>query len=626
MRRRSRLIILLALAVPLSACGDGGGASPDYPDGGTPGDAGSAYCTMQLSLTSTGASAPTTLEATATIDSQSLYGQQRFLWDVRLIDGTPVPYTPQAPDDHRITIEATDPGVYFVSLEGSMGGEPCTPTSEPVTVAPDGASLIPYRLRFVPAPGQSAVIHERTETITTGVDNYIGRITLPGGIPVAGLIRTAAGDPVPAYVRATRSDAAAVETFADASGSFSMRLDSASYDVLVVPLAGTDTGAGVLGPVRFPAQPISTLWSFSLPPARLATGTVVGPEGPLAGARVALQIDGAPAAVAVTDAAGAFIVPVSPGSAAALLVVPPSEIGLPWLELEESPALAAALAAGTPLTIAYDDAYDAGLRVHPVAPTARDTGGASLAGVRATWIARAITLPGDRAAGTVTAAGQDPLPLTGSMRVTATSRPDGTWPALRLPEAAYDVVLEPAGDATAGGVTVLLASVDGESTIDALTLAQPALVHGRVLGAAGENLGAIQVTASPRGLLAHSPAAGTSATTAADGTFTLALAPGAGYELGFDSPARSHGRTRVSVTAPLAGQSLDLPSVTLPAAVRLIGDVAIASGIGGAGGVTVLLSCLDCDFATPLAEAVTDSTGAFVLAVPVTVSASDPAR
>jgi hypothetical protein len=576
---------------------------------------------MQLSLTSTGASAPTTLEATATIDSQYLAGQQIFLWDVRLLDGTPVPYTPQAPDEHRITIEATSPGVYHVSLEGSMDGAPCTPTSEPVTVAPDGASLIPYRLRFVPAPGQSAVIHERTETITTGVDNYIGRITLPGGIPVSGQIRTAAGDPVPAYVRATRSDAMPVETFADSSGSFSMRLDSASYDVLVVPLAVS--GSSALAPVRFPAQPISTVWSFSLPAARLATGTVVGPDGPLAGARVALQIDGAPAAVAITDAGGAFVVPVSPGSAAALLVVPPSEIGLPWLELAESPALAAALAAGTPLTIAFDDA----LRVHPVAPTARDAGGASLAGVRATWIARAIALPGDRAAGTVTAAGPDPLtlPLTGALRVTATSRPDGAWPALRLPEATYDVVLEPADDTTAGGVTVLLASVDGESTIDALTLAQPALVHGRALDAAGEALGAIQVTASPRGLLAPSPAAGASTTTAADGTFTLALAPGAEYELGFDSPARSHGRASMSVPTPPAGQSLDLPSVTLPAAVRLIGDVAIASGIGGAAGVTVLLSCLDCDFATPLAEAVTDSTGAFVLAVPVPASAIDPA-
>jgi hypothetical protein len=41
--------------------------------------------------------------------------------------------------------------------------------------------------------------------------------------------------------------------------------------------------------------------------------------------------------------------------------------------------------------------------------------------------------------------------------------------------------------------------------------------------------------------------------------------------------------------------------------------------------VTVLLTCLDCDFAAPLAEAVTDGTGAFVLAVPVVPSVIAPA-
>lgn len=623
MRRCSRLLIAsLALAALLPACGDGGGGGPSAPDGGnTGGDAGPAYCIMQLSLASSGAFAPTTLEATATIDSQSLAGQQRFFWDVRLTDGTPVPYTPQAPDEQRITIAATSPGVYHVTLDGSMDGTPCAPTGEPVTVAPAGAEMIPYRLRFVPAPGQPAVIHERLETITAGTDNHLGRITLPGGIPVSGEIRTAAGAPVAAYVRATRSDAAPVETFADAAGSFFMRLDSASYDVLVVPVAGAD-----LAPVRFPAQPISTTWTLTLPPARLATGTALDPAGqPLAGARVALHIDGAPAAVTTTDDQGAFAVPVSPGSAAALLVVPPAESGLPWLELADSPALAAALAAGAPLTIAYD----AGLDVHEVAPTARDAAGASLAGVRATWIARSIDVPGDApaAAGTVTAAGQDPLalPLTGAMRVTATSRPDGTWPALRLPAAAYDVVLEPAADTAAGGVTVLLVSVDEESSVDTLALTPPALVHGKAVDAAGEALAQIQVTATPRGLLASSPAAGADTTTAPDGTFTLALAPGAGYELGFDSAARRHGRTRMTVTAPPAGQSLDLAPVTLLAAVRLIGDAAITSGASSAAGVTVLLSCVDCDFAAPLAEAVTDSTGAFVLAVPVTPSVIAPA-
>jgi hypothetical protein len=613
MRRRSRLLIAVpALATLLSACGGAAGSS-DYPDGGNQGgDAGAAYCRMELSLTASEASVPTILEASATIESQLLAGQQRFSWDVYLADGTPVPYTPQTPDEQRITIEATTPGVYRVDLAGAMGGTPCAPTGESVTLAPAGAVMIPYRLRFVPAPGQPAVIHERTESIITGIDNDLGRITLPGGIPIAGEIRTAAGAPVAAYVRATRSDAAPVETFADAAGAFSMRLDSARYDVLVVPGDGA-----ALAPARFPAQPISTAWTLTLPPARLATGTALDPAGqPLAGARVALQIDGAPAAVAITDAQGAFAVPVSPGSAAALLVVPPVETGLPWLALDDSPALAAALAAGTPLAIAYD----AALRVHTVAPVARDAGGASLAGVRATWIARSIAAPG-----TLTT-GQDPLtlPLTGATRVTATAGQDGTWPALRLPAAAYDVVLEPAADTAAGGVTVVPVNVDGETSVDALALTQPALVRGRVVDAGGDGLARTQVTATPRGLLAASPAAGAVALTAGNGTFVLTLAPGAEYELAIDSATRQHGRTRVSVTAPPAGQSIDLAPVALSPAVRVSGDVAITSGAGAAG-VTVLLTCLDCDFAAPLAEAVTDGTGAFVLAVPVVPSVIAPA-
>lgn len=622
MRRCSRLLLAsLALATLLPACGGDDGSSVQ-PDAGNPGgDAGTEFCAMRLSVTSTSEFAPATLEATAAIDSQALAGQQSFFWDVRLGDGTPVPYTAQTPDAQRITIAASAPGVYFVFLDGSMDDILCSPTYAPITVAPPDAEMIPYRLRFVPAPGQSAVIHDRTETIITGIDNHLGYITLPGGLPVSGQISTATGDPVAAYVRATREGAAPVETFADATGSFSMRLESASHDILVVPVAS----AG-LAPVRFPAQPISTALRLTLPPARLATGTALDHNGqPLAGARVALQIDGAPAAVTTTDAQGAFAVPVSPGSAAALLVVPPAESGLPWLELADSTALAAALAAGTPLTIAYDP----GLRVHPVAPTARDAGGASLAGVRATWIARGIDVPGDAPAGTVTAAGQDPLalPLTGTMRVTATSRPDGTWPELRLPAAAYDVVLEPAGDSagdSAGGVTVVVVNVDADSSIDTLALTPPAFVHGKVVDAAGQDLAQIQVTATPRGLLASSPAAGAATATASDGTFTLALAPGVEYQLAFDSPARRHGRARSTVTAPLAGQSLELTPVTLPAAVRLSGGVAFSGGAGSAAGVTVLLSCLDCDFAAPLAEAVTDSSGAFVLAIPVTPSVITP--
>jgi hypothetical protein len=422
---------------------------------------------------------------------------------------------------------------------------------------------------------------------------------------VSGSIRTPAGEPLPSYVRATRSDAAPVEAFAGASGAFSMRLEGLRFDVLVVPVDPAHA------PARFPAQPATADWAFTVPAAPIVSGTLGGPAG-LAGARVAMRIDGAPATVATTDAQGDFSLPMHPGAAAELLVVP-ADTGLPWLELGPSSELAGALAGAGDVDISYT----AGMVAREVAPTAFDAGGAPLGGVRATWIARTVTASDSAPAGTVTIDDALVLPLAGTARVTASAGPDGVWPPVRLPAAIYDVVLEPAGaSAASGGVTVREVDLVANATVDRLDLAQPALVHGRAVDSDGNGLSNLQVTASPLGLLAHSPAAGASAGTAVDGAFTLALAPDTDYELVIDSPDRRHGRARVTVPAPAAGQSLDLPPTRLPAASRLRGEVALLDGAGGAAGITVLLSCLACDDPTPVAEAVTDSTGAFVLAVP----------
>lgn len=596
----------------LAACGSDDGGAPEPVDGGQPpGDAQPApYCAMRISLAPAMPRVPTDLVATAEIVSESLIGLQTFVWEVRFANQILEPVL--APDGRQVTFPVTQPGTYQVFLQGSMDGYSCTDAEQSVAVAAADAAAVSYRLRFVPGPGQPAVIHERTDTMVAGLDYDLGRVTLPGGIPVSGAIRTQAGEPLAAYVRATRSDAVPVEAFADASGMFSMRLESLSFDVLVVPVDPAHA------PARFPVQPAAAPWTLTLPAAATVTGTVfVRADEPLAGARVSLRIDGAPATVAVTDDQGAFSLPARAGSEAALLVVP-ADTELPWLELAASGALAGALAAGNPLTISYA----AGLTTHEVAPTARDAGGAALGGVRATWIARSVTAPGTAPggapAGTVTAGPGIELALAGTTRVTAIAQPDGAWPPVRLPEALYDVVLEPADGsaATSGGVTVRVVDLGATPIVDTLDLAQPALVRGKVVDSDGNSLDGVQVTASPLGLLAHSPAAGEAAGTAVDGAFALALAPDTEYELVIDSADRRHGRARVRVTAPAAGQSLDLAATRLPAAASLRGEVALLEGAGGAAGITVLLSCLGCDDSAPLAEAVTDSTGAFVLAVP----------
>jgi hypothetical protein len=605
--------LAVLLAAGLAACGgDDGGGVPMRPDAGPhPGDAGPPpSCEMRISLTPAMPRAPTDLMATAEIVSESLAGFQTFAWQVRFGDQILEPAL--APDGRQITFPATQPGAYDVFLEGSVDGYPCIDAERSIAVAAADATSVSYRLRFVPGPDQPAVIHERTDTLVAGLDYDLGRVTLPSGIPVSGSIHSPAGDPLAAYVRATRSDAVPVEAFADASGTFSMRLESASFDLLVVPVDLAHA------PARFPVQPAGAPWSLFLPPSTIASGTVLDREGArLPGARVSLRIDGAPATVAVTDDQGAFSLPVRAGSEAALLVVPPADTGLPWLELAPSSgltgALAGALAGGDPLTIAYT----AGLADHEVAPTALDAGGAALGGVRATWIARAVTAPGGAPAGTVTAGAGPGLALAGTTRVTAIAQPGGAWLPLRLPEAVYDVVLEPdGGTAASGAVTVRVVDLAATPAVDTLSLALPALVRGKVVDSDGNALTGIPVTASPRGLLAHSPAAGAAAGTDSEGAFALALAPDTEYELVVDSPDRGHGRARVAVPATAADQSLDLPETRLSPAARLRGEVALLEGAGGAAGITVLLSCLGCDDPAPLAEAVTDGTGAFVLAVP----------
>lgn len=610
--RPGLLVACTALAALLAACGDGSGdapldAGPGPVDGQPPSDAQPLpSCDMRMSVAPAMPRAPTDLVITGEIFSVSVTGIQSFDWDVRFENEFLEPVV--APDGRQITIAAAQAGTYELRLLGSMGGYTCTDAFQRVVVAPADATTVSYRLRFVPGPGHSAVTHERTDTMIAGLDYDLGRITLPSGIPVSGTILTADGAPLPAYVRATRGDAVPVESFAGASGTFPMRLEGLSYDLLVVP------GDPAQAPARFPIQATAAPWTLTLPPAVTVSGTVRGPVAsePLFEARVAVRVDGAPAAVAITDEQGAFSLPVRAGAVAELLVVP-ADTALPWLELGPSSELAAALATGG----ALDIAYTAGLTAHQVAPTALDTGGAALGGVRATWIARGVTAPAGAPAGTARAGDGPELALTGTARVTAVARPDGAWPAVTLPEAVYDVVLEPPDGSAgnAGGVVVRVVDLAADPGVDTLALAEPALVRGTVVDGGGGALSNIRVTARPLDLLAHSPAAGDAATTDANGAFTLGLAPDTAYELLADSTDRRHGRARISVTAPAAGQSLELAPTSLPAASRLSGEVALLDG-AGAGGITVLLTCLGCDDPAPLAEAVTSGSGAFVLAVP----------
>lgn len=595
-------IAALALA-GLGACAGAGDAS-DSPDGGlTPG------CWMRAAIGPSLPRAPVTMELTASIEVEGgeISGFRTYSWSVWFAD-TAQEIAPLDADGARVAFLAEAPGEYRISLDGAVGSTACVAWSTSLNVADPGAESQVYRLRLIPPSGQAIPIQEIPQSIATGVDMSLGTLVVSPGVAVTGSVEDESGAPLSAYLRVTPRGAAVpwfVESFAGVDGSFSLRLESARYDVLVVPLLPGHA------PISFSDQVSTSPWRLVVPAAPALTGKIVhGQDQPLAGAQVSVGAGDVPAVLATTDAAGAFTVPVRPGSAVGMTVVPPAETGLPWLELPASSALASSVGLAT---IAYAPDLD----VVSFAASARDAGGAPLPGARATWVARPLG-----SSGSLTVDGQAPLALSGTTRVTTTADAGGDFPAISLPAGLYDVILEPAAQGPDAPVSLL--SLDLTQAAPAsLAMAAPAVLTGKIIDDAGEAVAGIEVAAVPLDVLAGSANAGARAQTAADGSFSLEVTAGGAYELVLDGSQQGSGRVSKPVEAPAAGQSEPLGAISLPPATLASGQlVLLGSGVGAAG-VTVQLMCATCAPGdAPLAEAVSDALGDFTLRIPASTAAS----
>jgi hypothetical protein len=590
----------------LGACAaqDGGSGGPDAGP--------SASCWMRVAVIQDVLQAPVGIELAAGIEAvgDEPVGFRSHAWSVWRDDGQ-IEITQLDASGARIWFLADSPGVYRVSLDGMIGAVECAGEVTSINVSAAGADQQAYRLRVIPRGGQALPVQEIPQLIAVAEEVSLGTLPLAAGVAMTGTVRDGSGAPLAAYVRVMPRGAAVpwfVESFAGADGGFSLQLQNARYDVLVVPLATE------LAPLVIADQVATPPWQLVIPAAPALAGTIVDGRGePLAGARISMRTGDAPGALATSDASGAFSVPVRAGSPKTLTVLP-AGTGLPWLELSASDAL---YGNRGPLAIAYAPDLDSVV----VAPVARDAGGAPLGGARATWIARPL-----EGAGQLSAGGEAPIALRGTTRVTATASAGGAFPALELPVAVYDVILEPAQASASAPVTLL--SVDlGDGAPASLSSAAPATLTGTVTDAGGAPVAGAEVTASPLGLLAGSPDAGVSAITAADGSFALAVTGGGSYELVLEG--RGHGSVRTQREAPASDQVLDLGAIALPAAFLATGRLVLPSTGAGAAGVTVQLLCATCSAPAgevPVAEAVSDASGDFTLRIPVPATAASSAR
>jgi hypothetical protein len=203
--------------------------------------------------------------------------------------------------------------------------------------------------------------------------------------------------------------------------------------------------------------------------------------------------------------------------------------------------------------------------------------------------------------------------------VTTEANGSGQISGLVVPEAVYDVIVAPAsGSSERLGASVADLSA-GQTTPASFSASTTATITGTVSTGAGAPVPGARVTAWPQGVLANTAGAGATATSDSSGAFSLSVVGGEAYELVIDSADMRFGRSRTVVTAPAAGGTTALGSIAMRAAIRVSGTVTIPGVAGGAAGVHVMLLCYECsgvEAVTPIAEAVSNGSGGFALALP----------
>ncbi|HUS67953.1 MAG TPA: carboxypeptidase-like regulatory domain-containing protein, partial [Kofleriaceae bacterium] len=522
-------------------------------------------------------------------------GFHEISWDIRH-DGAAVTFDVDAADDGVIVFDPTTAGVYQITATATVGGQACDGGGLDLNVRTPGAVDGQYRLRIVPFDGEVPP-QDIDLVIPSGADFALGSVNVTEGLLAEGTALGPGSTPLEGYVRAGRpGDATPLlsETFADENGDFALRLLPETYELLVVPDSAT------VAPARLQLQAAEVEGDLLLAAGDDVSGTVRDGAGdPVVGARVSLSVDGVPSTVGVTGGGGGFALRARAGAEVVVTVVPPEGSGLPQLAIEASDA---GVADGSVIDVDYAAALD----TVAVAPELRLADGTTPApGARVTWRARAIA-----AAGTVSIDGADAT-ARGTAIVTGAAGVGGDVPATSLPEAVYDVVVEPAPGAGAGqGVRYLVVDLAGAPPA-VLALAAPARLGGVVMDADGEPVPGARLRAEGRGALSGLSSAGGAADSDDDGAFELRLAGDGSYDVVVDGAAGGEARVRlVGVTAPAAG-AIATRDVALPATRRVDGTLAV---LGGAPvRAHVELVCLDCEGgAGVVAEAVSDPSGHFV--------------
>jgi len=581
----------IAIAVAgLAGCSSGDRSS--YGGGGVPGDAGAADpggssgCTLGLTVQPQAPIAGPMAAVTATVapPQSSLIS---YRWHVEH-DGAVI--SDVASTAGAIEFATPDPGIYDVSvtLTGAPAG--CAAVSAPINVGASGARSQSFRMRIVPPDPTVAPAFEKSVLIRGGAAVDLGVTPVDAGMATSFLVTAPTG--IAAYLRFSPASVpeAVVEGFADATGYVAVRLAPQLHSVLVIPTGAT------AAPRRFPAvAPGIATTQLLLDAGTPIRGAVRAPDGAaIAGATVQLSIDGVPSTVATTAADGSFTVGLVLGGATATVeVMPPAASGLP--------RLSASLAA-TALVGALDLRYTANAAPVALGDVRLARAGAPLGDARVTIVG---SLPAGRFATDATA-----IAATGTVRIAGRTDPQGVLAGLRVSPGPLSAVV------VAGPADVAVVAVDASSGPIASLEVPPMqpIATAALAPAGGAGLAGATLDLVPVGALAAAGGPELHASAGADGALSALVAPGGHYDLRFRDPAaRAAPLTIADRVAASIATSYRLPAaLAIRGTVQLGGNQALPSAV-----VQVLCdACSGLERATPIAEAVSDGAGRFVVTVP----------
>jgi hypothetical protein len=539
--------------------------------------------------------------------------QPNWQWTVKGPDGTPLAITSIPTTDRTTAIvqfPLLAPGGYSISVSATPS---CKGQASATAVKPQERSQAVF-IRILPPPAASAgsgqtcskgdtrwcpsedaVPYEDTNFMLQAGQPRQGNVQLLRGYAVSiDPVQVAQPNPtafpavaVPSYVRV--SPHGSTWTIDGASGSDqplrALLHPLLTYDVLVIPQA--DASTDVFPPFLVASKLAQEFRpdDFDVAAGVTLQGTLRGPGGPAAGARLLLDADATapvtlplPSTVGSADATGAYSLRASAGSLFSAVVVPPSGSSLPQVTIADCIDLQTTADATSLDHI--DFTWNAISTTTVTLRVLMSDNSPPAAAITVRLQSQDGALPNP---GVLTVAGAPAGTPSGSVRWEGTTDANGSVMLADIPKVAYRLTLIPPADLA--GTAITSASVDlsgaAASSTRTLILGHKVRLSGRLLPANVANGAQLVATDTGNDVLVNI----ISTAVNSDGSYEFLADPGRTYRFSVEPSAGKTLPTRI----PLYGvtttdQDATLADRTLPAGLNVSGLVSFG-GLPVAGAI-----------------------------------------